>query len=103
MRALTLRGQSSGVAGCRRQAETCGERFRRAGHHADAVDVPRRELPSPRRAAEVFVIALKPKNKKGVRLFQLHKITEKKETIFEKLQSESHTIFSTRAWDSDGS
>lgn len=40
------------------EAEAGGERLRRAGHHADAVNVPRWELSPPRRTSEVFVVTL---------------------------------------------
>ena len=55
---LTLRGQAARVPRAGGETESRRERFRRAGHHADPVDVPRRELAPPRRAPEVLVIAL---------------------------------------------
>ena len=55
---LTLGGQAARVPRPGGETESGRQCLRRAGHHADPVDVPRRELASPRRAAEVLVVAL---------------------------------------------
>lgn len=41
------------------ETEAGGQGLRRAGHHADPVDVPRRKLSPPRRPSEVFLVALR--------------------------------------------
>lgn len=56
--ALTFGGQPAGMSRRGGEAESGGERLCRAGHHADPVDVPGRELPPPGRPAEVLVVAL---------------------------------------------